>query len=436
MKIFFSKKLVATACLLLAGMLCAAGVAAAMVPLLGFDDVNHENLNYDAITYVHDQGIVSGYPDGTYKPSQLINRAEFTKIIMGAKYTPADIEKCGGGNPEDELYFLDVAHTEWYANYICIASRKGVIEGYRDGTFKPAAQINFAEAAKIIVEGLGYGTNSSLIWYERYVRFLESKNAIPTSIKSFEQKITRGEMAEIIYRLKANVTDKGSATYDGLAGAVADYASYAKWEIPMENFKNVMNVEGEDCVAIDSGYTYGGDLLSSMIASAEQRAMMDLRLYTQAYVKGLEGKIVNKTHAKWNKDFYAFYVCHLGPNLDVASGLLYTKGESTTSGLVENFGFGRLNPEDGALAMVYGDTVFLYDDSEVPVIGNTATGGEPPICTGEGAMAGILWRCFMGLHINSDGNPDGETYGNYSIMIDGSKPSYHEEAAPMPGGGE
>jgi LPXTG-site transpeptidase (sortase) family protein len=48
------------------------------------------------------------------------------------------------------------------------------------------------------------------------VEKLAELNAIPTSIASLTQKVTRGEMAEMIYRLRANVTDNPSKTYEEL----------------------------------------------------------------------------------------------------------------------------------------------------------------------------------------------------------------------------
>lgn len=436
MKNFIIKRGVKAVIMGLMVVMMTAQPVFALVPLLHFDDVEVGNINYDAITYVYNQGIVNGYDDGTYRPAQLINRAEFTKIIVGAAYNAADVDNCGVSNPEEMPYFTDFLSSEWYSKYVCLAYNKGVIEGYRDGTFKPSAQINFAEAAKIIVNGFGYTTTPGTVWYEQYVRLLEEKKAIPTSIKSFEQKITRGEMAEMIYRLKAGITDKGYQTYAQLSGVAADYSTYAQWVVPADKLKNVLTMEGEDCVSVDSGYTYGGDLLSTMIASADARALMNLNVYTQAYVKSLEGKIVAQTHAKWSKDFYAFYVCHLMENVDVVAGFIFPQGQSATAGVTENYGFGKLNYDDRALALVHGDKAFLYAENEVRTIGNTATGAEPPICTGEAIMNGVLWKCFMGLHMDANDNPDGETWGFYNLMLDGSKPTYYEEVHKMTLGGE
>jgi len=95
-----------------------------------------------------------------------------------------------------------------------MAKIKHIIQGYPDGTFHPSNNINFAEAAKIIANSFGYQTGSDPIWYKPYVTALAEHFAIPDTIAAFDYFITRGEMAEMIYRLKANVTDKPSLTYD------------------------------------------------------------------------------------------------------------------------------------------------------------------------------------------------------------------------------
>jgi hypothetical protein len=43
---------------------------------------------FDSIEYLQDFGIIGGYPDGTFQPDRTINRAEFTKIIIAAAFEP------------------------------------------------------------------------------------------------------------------------------------------------------------------------------------------------------------------------------------------------------------------------------------------------------------------------------------------------------------
>lgn len=176
-----------------------------------FPDVYEGHINYDAINYVKSSGIVEGYPDGNYKASNKINRAEFTKIIVNATTGPDEI---AGSN-----CFPDVKD-EWFAKYVCTAKSKNIIEGYPDGNFKPADDILFVEAAKIIAIAFGQPAQDSDPWFKNYVDYLNERLAIPFSINKLDQAIDRGEMAEIIYRLKRSVVTNPSSIFE-LNGGIA-----------------------------------------------------------------------------------------------------------------------------------------------------------------------------------------------------------------------
>lgn len=188
-----------------------------------FLDVEFVNPNYDAIAYVQTQGIVSGYEDGTFGPFKKINRAEFTKILIGAQFTEQEIEAC-----VPKLSFSDVFGNEWFAPYVCEAGNNGIISGYSDGTFRPSDNVNFAEASKILGGAFDYETGTDAIWYKPFVQALESRGAIPTSICSFDQSISRGDMAEMIYRLKEAVSDKPSTAFFAEDADLIDSTIFSK----------------------------------------------------------------------------------------------------------------------------------------------------------------------------------------------------------------
>ena len=135
-----------------------------------FPDVAAYHENRMAIEYLKNEGFIGGYPDGTFQPSRSVNRAEFIKIIVGAKL---------GRTPSaDSAYncFPDVKESDWFASYVCYAKNQGIISGYPDGEFKPANTINVAEASKILVNTLGVEkiNPSGEQWYSE---FLESLSA-------------------------------------------------------------------------------------------------------------------------------------------------------------------------------------------------------------------------------------------------------------------
>jgi len=76
--------------------------------------------------------------------------------------------------------FPDVK-TEWFAPYVCYAKTHGWIAGYADGKFLPANSVNRAEALKMIANAFGYGIslgNTTDAWYLPYVNIALSKNVL------------------------------------------------------------------------------------------------------------------------------------------------------------------------------------------------------------------------------------------------------------------
>jgi len=173
--------------------------------------VFHEFYNYlyiDAVEYVSGMGIVKGYEDGTFRPNNLLNRAEFTKILVEAITStppPKPTKAC----------FDDVPRTQWFAPYVCYAKEQNIIGGYPDGEFKPSNNINFAEAAKIIISSFNFSVRElrrGEKWFVPYILTLSQKKAIPGTINDVGHLLTRGEMAELIMRIKSGDTSKSSLT--------------------------------------------------------------------------------------------------------------------------------------------------------------------------------------------------------------------------------
>jgi hypothetical protein len=184
------------------------------VHAVSFTDVVSINPYSDAISYVQDQGIVRGYMDGSFGANKTINRAEFIKIIIESTFADEvgshDARRAGLVG-----CFPDVKG-QWYSVYVCLARTKGIISGHADGMFRPDRAVNFSESAKILSLAFGYTVDKDRVWYRPYVLQLEKLGAIPFSVGSFSKALSRGEMAEMIYRLKAEVRDKASQTYAGL----------------------------------------------------------------------------------------------------------------------------------------------------------------------------------------------------------------------------
>ena len=102
--------------------------------------------------------------------------------------------------------FADVDPDAWFHPYVEIAKKKGWIDGYPDGLFRPGNTINRAEIAKILVNAFGFAAPNyqvDLQWYDRYVRVLEGDALLPYHARSdFEPGLnpTRAEISEQLHR--------------------------------------------------------------------------------------------------------------------------------------------------------------------------------------------------------------------------------------------
>lgn len=188
-------------------------------PTQPFSDVSASSTHYTAIEYLRQQKVLKGYTDGTFRAEARINRAEMVKLIANPFILDTSrLNECLTANVAVDtmtVFYPDVSIDTWYAAELCLTHTKKIISGYPDGTFQPGNYVNFVEAAKIIVGTFALQTDTDDTdqrWFIPYVNVLSKHSAIPTSINTFDQVITRGEMAEIMYRLKADKVNLASKT--------------------------------------------------------------------------------------------------------------------------------------------------------------------------------------------------------------------------------
>ncbi len=104
-----------------------------------YTDVTPDLWSNNAISTMSNAGILTGYPDGSFMPTENITRAEFAAIA--ARFDDGE-----GGTPRT---FGDIAG-HWAEQYIERAAAKGWINGYEDGTFRPDQYITRAEAITLV----------------------------------------------------------------------------------------------------------------------------------------------------------------------------------------------------------------------------------------------------------------------------------------------
>ena len=104
-----------------------------------YSDVHSGDWFNNAVSTMSAAGIITGYPDGTFRPNAPITRAEFAAIV--ARFSDQSAKYLGT--------FSDVSYTHWASSSIALAAKFGWVTGYEDNTFKPDQSITRAEAMTI-----------------------------------------------------------------------------------------------------------------------------------------------------------------------------------------------------------------------------------------------------------------------------------------------
>lgn len=173
-----------------------------------FPDVPAHLHGCPAIEKLAARKIISGYPDGTFKPDQTVTRAEFAKLLVLAMGKLPD--------PEARIPFTD-AQGHWAAQqgYLQVALAMRAINGYPDGTFRPNDPITRAEVIKITAAAAGltprvpapYADVEETAWFGGWVGAAYAYNLIgpsattelwPYAPLAADQPVTRAEAAIIL----------------------------------------------------------------------------------------------------------------------------------------------------------------------------------------------------------------------------------------------
>ncbi|MBI5152493.1 S-layer homology domain-containing protein [Candidatus Peregrinibacteria bacterium] len=170
-----------------------------------FADVSSTFPNYLAIQYLKQKGIVAGYSDGTFKPEQVVSRAEAIKLILEAI----------GAQLKDvsSIPFSDVKNSDWFAKYVMTGFSDNIVKGYSDGKFKPANIVSKVEFLKMLLIAMKIDVNPLVAsapysdvlpseWYAAYVNFAKEKNIVQILGSNFgpAEGMKRKDVAEVIYR--------------------------------------------------------------------------------------------------------------------------------------------------------------------------------------------------------------------------------------------
>ncbi len=242
--------------------LCAMLISSISYASPSFKDVGADHWASQSINDLAGKGIITGYDDGSFKPSNTITRAELATILVRAGGLKSKKD-------EFEIEYTDVSADAWYAAnieaaeeyligdiqngkhvyepereatreemttavvrllgyslvdsklayvdrfkdkdeiwtgfipYVSIAAEKGIISGYKDNTFRPKIPVSRAEAAYII--WIAYGEGAKLQAYE--------PSGVNPQVKKFEEDWNTIDSDELSIALSFADSSNGSITF-------------------------------------------------------------------------------------------------------------------------------------------------------------------------------------------------------------------------------
>ncbi len=185
-----------------------------LIPVNTFPDITYHWARHYIETMAYHR-FVSGYPDQTFRPNNLVTRAESSTIIAKTLDLHAP-------SPGFETKFTDIG-THWARNYIMALEEQGIISGFEepDGTytFRPELNMTRAQEARILVNAYeipaapeGFRTRFTDIdghWAEKDIEALEAAGYVngfrePDGTYTYrpEQPLTRAELCTVVVRIR------------------------------------------------------------------------------------------------------------------------------------------------------------------------------------------------------------------------------------------
>ncbi|MBR2490025.1 MAG: S-layer homology domain-containing protein [Ruminiclostridium sp.] len=104
-----------------------------------------------AVSECVELGILNGFPEGDFRPNNLITRAQFCKIMAVTVNGGSSPNGAGLSNP-----FYDVKNSEWYRDHVAYCHSIGLVDGIGANLFRPEGNVTAMQAAKMMLVAMGY----------------------------------------------------------------------------------------------------------------------------------------------------------------------------------------------------------------------------------------------------------------------------------------
>jgi hypothetical protein len=229
----------------------AAGTVVAIAPAnpeaatTSFKDVNAKSPYYSAVLNLSNRGIISGFPDGTFRPDISVTRGQAAKIIaLTIKADTKNVKDPG---------FTDIGKGHQFYGPVAALVNAGILNGFEDSTFRPDETLTRSQMAKVIALAFDlpeetyanrFTDVSQSQWFKGYVQALIENNVTKgTSVSTFSPyaPVKRGDLASFVVRAE-NAPKSAEEKFETAFDIAIENASVEDASVELVESTNTVNV--------------------------------------------------------------------------------------------------------------------------------------------------------------------------------------------------
>ena len=181
--------------------------------------------NTEAVNLMVDLGIIEGKPDGSFAPTEGVDRATMAKLITYIMMGDVDATIFEG--TVTDLTDID---TNWAEGYIKYCYSNGIISGDGQGHFFPTQGVTVVQAAKMLLVALGYdadnrGYQSNSNWSVNIMKDAQTTGLMKGISATATDALTRDGAAQMIFNALFADTVEPQYQYDMGTQYIVSYKS-------------------------------------------------------------------------------------------------------------------------------------------------------------------------------------------------------------------
>lgn len=170
-----------------------------------FTDIRVTSKYFKATKYLNKKGIINGYADGSFKPNQPVNRAEALKFILLSIHTSVVSGDLPFSDVSSSEWYANYIYTAYKRNII-EGYADGTLKpenGVNKAEFFKILFNGLSVDIDPVVNGAPYADVPESAWFAPYISYAKELKILDPKLKQFRPStgMTRGEVADAIYRM-------------------------------------------------------------------------------------------------------------------------------------------------------------------------------------------------------------------------------------------